>query len=52
MTRKRIIVSAVVVAALAGLVYLQFREWRHFDWGVFWEQTADTRKLYLLARSA
>jgi len=49
MTRKRIIVSAVVVAALAGLVYVQFREWRHFDWGVFWEQTADTRKLYLLS---
>ncbi len=49
MTRKRIIVSAVVVAALAGLVYMQFREWRHFDWSVFWEQTADTRKLYLLS---
>jgi glycosyltransferase 2 family protein len=49
MTRKRIIVSAIVVAVLAGLVYLQFREWRNFDWNVFWEQTADTRKLYLLS---
>jgi len=49
MTTKRIIVSVVVVAALAGLVYLQFREWRHFDWSVFWEQTAGTRKLYLLS---
>ncbi len=49
MTRKRIVVSAVVVAVLAGLVYLQFREWRHFDWDVFWDQTADTRKLYLLS---
>ncbi|MFZ3212936.1 MAG: lysylphosphatidylglycerol synthase transmembrane domain-containing protein [Terriglobales bacterium] len=49
MTTKRIIVSAVVVAALAGLVYMQFREWRHFDWSVFWEQTTDTRKLYLLS---
>jgi len=49
MTRKRIIVSAIVVAALAGLVYLQFREWRHFDWGVFWRYTADTRGLYLLS---
>jgi len=38
-----------VVAALAGLVYLQFREWRHFDWGVFWRYTADTRGLYLLS---
>ena len=52
MTRKRIIVSAVVVAALAFLVYLQFREWRHFDWDVFWDQTADTRKLYLLSAAA
>jgi len=49
MTTKRIIVSVVVVAALAGLVYLQFREWRHFDWGVFWRYTADTRGLYLLS---
>jgi uncharacterized protein (TIRG00374 family) len=49
MTKKRIVVSAVVVAVLAGLVYLQFREWRHFDWDVFWDQTADTRKLYLLS---
>ncbi len=49
MTRKRIVVSAVVVAVLAGLVCLQFREWRHFDWGVFWDQTTDTRKLYLLS---
>jgi len=49
MTRKRIIVSAVVVTALAGLVYMQFREWRHFDWSVFWEYTAGARTLYLLS---
>jgi glycosyltransferase 2 family protein len=49
MTRKRILISIIVVAVLAGLVYLQFREWRHFDWDVFWDQTADTRKLYLLS---
>jgi uncharacterized protein (TIRG00374 family) len=52
MTRKRIIVSALVVAALGFLVYLQFREWRHFDWDVFWDQTADTRKLYLVSAAA
>jgi hypothetical protein len=52
MTRKRFIVSAVVIAVLAVLVYLQFREWRHFDWDVFWDQTADTRKLYLLSAAA
>jgi len=47
MTRKRVIASVVVVAVLAGLVYLQFREWRHFDWSVFWKLTADARPLYL-----
>jgi len=49
MTNRRIVISVIVIAVLAGLVYLQFREWRHFDWGVFWDQTADTRKLYLLS---
>jgi len=49
MTTKRIVISAIVVAVLGVLVYLQFREWQHFDWGVFWDQTADTRKLYLLS---
>jgi uncharacterized protein (TIRG00374 family) len=52
MTRKRLIITAVVVAVLGLLVYLQFREWRHFDWDIFWDQTADTRKLYLLSAAA
>jgi len=52
MTTKRIIASIVVVAVLAGLVYLQFREWRHFDWSVFWKLTADARPLYLLSAIA
>ena len=49
MNRKRIIISIVVLAALGVLVYMQFRQWRHFDWDVFWDQTEDTRKLYLLS---
>jgi len=52
MTRKRILVSGIVVAVLAGLVYFQYREWRHFDWSVFWKLTADTRPFYLLSAVA
>jgi uncharacterized protein (TIRG00374 family) len=48
MNKKRIIISAVIVVILGALVYLQFREWRHFNWAVFWDQTGDTKKLYLL----
>ncbi len=39
MTRKRLLISAVVLAILAVLVYVQFREWKRFDWGVFAYQT-------------
>jgi glycosyltransferase 2 family protein len=33
MNRHRIAIYAVVLVILALLVYLQFREWRTFDWG-------------------
>jgi uncharacterized protein (TIRG00374 family) len=39
MDKKRILASAVVFLILAVLVYLQYREWRSFDWGTFWGQT-------------
>ncbi len=48
MNKKRIVVWAVIVVVLGVLVYLQFREWRHFNWHVFLEQTGDTNKLYLI----
>jgi uncharacterized protein (TIRG00374 family) len=48
MNKKRMVVWAVIVAVLGALVYLQFREWRHFNWHVFLEQTGDTNKLYLV----
>ena len=35
MNRHRLIVYGVALAILATLVYLQFREWRTFDWGKF-----------------
>ena len=32
MDKKKYVVYAVVFAVLAGLVYLQFRTWKNFDW--------------------
>jgi len=47
MTKKRVLISAVLIALLAGLIYLQFREWRRFNWADFIERTQDANKLYL-----
>jgi uncharacterized protein (TIRG00374 family) len=38
MDKKRILASAVVFLILAVLVYLQYRHWQSFDWGMFWSQ--------------
>jgi hypothetical protein len=35
MNKRRNLVSGVVAAVLAALVYLQFRSWRGFDWATF-----------------
>ncbi|HEX8815270.1 MAG TPA: lysylphosphatidylglycerol synthase transmembrane domain-containing protein [Terriglobales bacterium] len=37
MNKKRLVVYAIVLAVLAALVYLQFRQWRNFDWHQFFE---------------
>lgn len=41
MNKHRMLVYALVLALLAFLVYLQFREWRTFDWGKFLENSRD-----------
>jgi len=41
MNRKRIIIYGLVFAVLALLVYLQFRQWRTFDWAKFIAHTRD-----------
>ena len=41
MNKHRMVVYGVVLAILAVLVYLQFREWRTFDWGKFLENSRD-----------
>ncbi|HZQ94530.1 MAG TPA: lysylphosphatidylglycerol synthase transmembrane domain-containing protein [Candidatus Sulfotelmatobacter sp.] len=48
MDRKRILASVVVFLILAALVYLQYRHWRTFDWGTFWNQTHRINKLHVL----
>ncbi len=39
MSRKRILISVVVLLALGALIYVQAKEWRNFDWAEFWRQT-------------
>jgi glycosyltransferase 2 family protein len=48
MKNKRVLITAVVLAILAALVYLQVRSWQRFDWHRFWVATENTRKVYLL----
>jgi uncharacterized protein (TIRG00374 family) len=36
MTKKRILTTAIVVAVLGGLIYLQVQHWRSFEWSRFW----------------
>src|SRR6202521_5417403 len=38
MSKKRILVYAVVTAILVALIYMQFRTWKNFDWPTFWGQ--------------
>src|SRR5260221_4880073 len=49
MNKKRFLITALVLAILAALVYLQVRTWRKFDWRRFWVATHNTNKLYLVA---
>lgn len=48
MDKKRILAYVLVFLILAILVYLQYRHWRTFDWGMFWSQTHRIRKIHVL----
>jgi uncharacterized protein (TIRG00374 family) len=48
MDKKRIVVSTVVFLILALLVYVQFREWRAFDWGKFRSLSQQIRWFHVL----
>ncbi len=49
MNKKRALISAIVVAVLCLLIYLQVRTWRKFDWAAFWSETHHIRWVDILA---
>jgi len=52
MNRTRIVLTLVVAAVLAVLVYLQFRAWKEFDWALMLAQLRRADPLRLLAAVA
>ena len=52
MNNKRFVIYGVVLAVLAVLVYLQFRNWANFDWATFWAQAKNLSPVHLLAAIA
>lgn len=48
MRKRQVFITVAVLAILAGLVYLQVRTWRKFDWARFWAATHNTHKVYIL----
>ena len=49
MNKKKLLISALLLVALAALVYFQVRTWRKFDWHKFWDVTQHINITYLLA---
>jgi uncharacterized protein (TIRG00374 family) len=47
-SKRRVLILTIVFLALAGLVYLQFRTWKTFDWDVFLSRTAEADPKRLL----
>lgn len=52
MNKRKFLFSALVLVALAALVYLQVRTWRKFDWHHFWAVTGGISIPYLLLGTA
>lgn len=52
MNRTRILLTLAVAAVLAVLVYLQFRAWKEFDWGLMFVQLRRADPLRLLVAVA
>lgn len=44
---KRTLVTAVVLALLCLLVYLQVHAWKKFDWSTFWSNTSHVNWTYI-----
>jgi glycosyltransferase 2 family protein len=43
MNKKRTLATAVVLAVLCLLIYLQVHTWKKFDWATFWSNTSHIR---------
>ena len=48
MIKKRTLISAGVLALLCGLIYLQVRTWKKFDWHTFWARTDQVKVSYIV----
>lgn len=48
MDKRRIAVTSTIVLILGVLVYLQFRQWRNFDWATFWMETHQSSLKHVL----
>jgi len=49
MSRKNIVATLAVLAVFCGLVYLQIRTWKKFDWHTFWSTTDHVYWPFVLA---
>ncbi|HWX56764.1 MAG TPA: lysylphosphatidylglycerol synthase transmembrane domain-containing protein [Verrucomicrobiae bacterium] len=47
MSKKRVLITALVVVVLAGLIYLQVRTWRRFEWHKFTAATAGANFFFI-----
>lgn len=47
MDKKRAAITGIALAVLAALVYMQFRTWKNFDWGLFLSQTHEVSKFHI-----
>lgn len=47
MNKKKTVITALLLLALAALVYLQVKSWQKFDWQTFKEQTEDVNLVYI-----
>lgn len=52
MNKKNMVVTAAVLALFCGLVYLQLRTWKKFDWQTFWSTTDQVYWRYVLVAVA
>jgi len=47
MSKRRALVTAVVIAILGALIYLQVHTWKKFDWATFWTNTEHVNWIYV-----